>query len=285
MTGPGEGTPTPGESGEKGTAAAGLAPVLEAALNRFAETPRILVALDFDGTLAPIVDDPMSARALPESAAAIAELRGLPDTTVALVSGRDLASLDALYPDSAGILIVASHGGEYRLGEDAGPEPTEAERARVAALVQALERGAAGIAGAWVEPKPLGAAVHTRLAEQVSVPALHGAVRAWVRANDPELSERTGKDVLEFSILSATKGDGIARLRAHTGADAVFYAGDDVTDEDAFAALESGDFGLKCGPGETRAEHRVAGPHEVALVLRALARARASRAYAKTVTN
>ncbi|WP_183086206.1 trehalose-phosphatase [Mycetocola tolaasinivorans] len=268
-----------GASGDTGLPAA-----LGDHLERLAAEPRLLVALDFDGTLAPIVDDPMSARALPESVAAIDELRAIPDTFVALVSGRDLASLDQLYPGSTSLLAVASHGGEYRLGEHSASEPTEGERARVAALIAALERAAASVEGAWIEPKPLGAAIHTRLADPNTVPALHGAARAWIRHSDPDLSERTGKDILEFSILAATKGDGIARLRAHTAAGSVFYAGDDVTDEDAFAALESGDLGLKCGPGETRAEHRVAGPEEVAAVLRALARARARWAYAKTVT-
>jgi trehalose 6-phosphate phosphatase len=55
----------------------------------------------------------------------------------------------------------------------------------------------------------------------------------------------------------------------------VFYAGDDVTDEDAFAVLRPHDFGLKSGPGKTIAEFRVADPREVAGVLSLLASLRA----------
>ncbi|HEY5231196.1 MAG TPA: trehalose-phosphatase, partial [Galbitalea sp.] len=79
------------------------------------------------------------------------------------------------------------------------------------------------------------------------------------------------KNVLEFSVRTDTKGDALEHLRAYTSANAVFYAGDDVTDEDAFAALGPDDFGLKSGVGETVAAHRVAGPLQVAQVLALLA--------------
>ena len=69
---------------------------LSDALGRLATTPRLLVALDFDGTLAPEVDQPMAARPLPESKEAIRRLLELEGTSVALVSGRDLASLDRI---------------------------------------------------------------------------------------------------------------------------------------------------------------------------------------------
>ena len=58
----------------------------------------------------------------------------------------------------------------------------------------------------------------------------------------------------------------------------MLYAGDDVTDEDAFAALREGDIGLKIGPGVSLADHRVRGPAEVTEVLRRLADFRAAGA-------
>ncbi|MCU1528646.1 MAG: hypothetical protein JWP75_2409, partial [Frondihabitans sp.] len=87
--------------------------------------------------------------------------------------------------------------------------------------------------------------------------------------------EREGKNVLEFSVRSASKGDAIKRLRSLAGSTAVFFAGDDVTDEDAFAVLADGDFGLKCGPGTTAARHRVDSPAGVVHVLEDLAELRA----------
>jgi trehalose 6-phosphate synthase/phosphatase len=84
--------------------------------------------------------------------------------------------------------------------------------------------------------------------------------------------------VLEFSVRSSTKGDALAKLREYTGADRVFYAGDDVTDEDAFAVLRNDDIGLKIGQGATLAGHRVRSPKEVAEVLVRIAAFRAERA-------
>ena len=56
----------------------------------------MLVASDYDGTLAPIVADPEQARALPESVGALRVLAGLHETTAAVISGRALRDLATL---------------------------------------------------------------------------------------------------------------------------------------------------------------------------------------------
>ena len=89
--------------------------------------------------------------------------------------------------------------------------------------------------------------------------------------------ERGGKDIVEFAVRHVTKGDAIARLRDLRGADAVFFAGDDVTDEDAFRVLDSGDVGVKVGEGDTLAGYRVSDPAALTDVLKQLARLRAVR--------
>ena len=66
---------------------------LASAVARVAARDHLLVASDFDGTLAPLVDDPARARALPAAEAALVSLATLPRTEVALLSGRSLASL------------------------------------------------------------------------------------------------------------------------------------------------------------------------------------------------
>src|SRR5690606_24625733 len=86
-----------------------------------------------------------------------------------------------------------------------------------------------------------------------------------------DLTSRTGNNVLEFSVRSTNKGDALARLRQHANATAVLFAGDDVTDEDAFAVLGSGDVGIKCGSGPTAATFSVPGIPEVARALGQLA--------------
>lgn len=253
----------------------GLPRELVGALREIARVKRLLVALDFDGTLAPEVDDPEQARAIPEAHAAVLELLALEGTRVALVSGRSLKSLEQVsdLPDNA--LLIGSHGIEIRLdtvqdAEDAVALDTT-ELRQVGLLNEVLTGVADSFDQVWLEPKPAGFALHTRLATEHNSRVAHLVALSEATAEIENLKVRKGKNVLEFSVRSTTKGDAIEHLRAYTNASAVFYAGDDVTDEDAFAALGPDDFGLKSGAGDTVADHRVAGPHEVAQVLALLA--------------
>jgi trehalose 6-phosphate phosphatase len=131
----------------------------------------------------------------------------------------------------------------------------------------------------WLESKPAGFALHTRLATDHNSRVAHLVALSEATAEIDNLKVRHGKDVLEFSVRGTTKGDAVEHLRGYTKASAVFYAGDDVTDEDAFAALGPDDFGLKSGPGETIAAHRVQGPKQVAQVLALLAEFRDGTAH------
>jgi trehalose 6-phosphate phosphatase len=250
----------------------GLPRELVGALREIARVKRLLVALDFDGTLAPEVDDPEQARAIPEARAAVLELLGLEGTRVALVSGRSLRSLEQVsdLPDTA--LLIGSHGIEIRLdsAQDAVGLSTR-ELHQVGLLNEVLGEVADSFDQVWLEPKPAGFALHTRLATEHNSRVAHLVAMSEATAEVDNVKVRRGKNVLEFSVRSTTKGDAIEHLRTYTNASAVFYAGDDVTDEDAFAALGPDDFGLKSGPGDTVADHRVAGPLQVAQVLALLA--------------
>jgi trehalose 6-phosphate phosphatase len=250
----------------------GLPRELVGALREIARAKRLLVALDFDGTLAPEVDDPEQARATPEARAAVFELLDLPATRVAVVSGRAMSSLEqvAALPDSA--LLVGSHGVEIRLdhpGEAVSLDTRELRQVDV--LNEVLGEVAESFDEVWLESKPAGFALHTRLATDHNSRVAHLVAMSEATAEVDNLKVRKGKDVVEFSVRATTKGDALEHLRAYTNADAVFYAGDDTTDEDAFAALGPDDFGLKSGTGETLATHRVAGPQQVAQVLALLA--------------
>lgn len=242
------------------------------ALRELARARRLLVALDFDGTLAPEVDVPEQARALPEARAAVRALLATPATRVALVSGRSLDSLIRVadVPDS--VLLVGSHGIELRL-DDPGPRVTldTTELERVEVLQEVLSDVVDEFDDVWLEEKPAGFAVHTRLATEEDSRRAHLVALTEAQAEVENLTVRTGKNVLEFAVRSTTKGEALEHLRRYTRADAVLYAGDDVTDEDAFVALLAQDVGLKSGAGETAAGFRVPGPAEVAAALAALA--------------
>jgi trehalose 6-phosphate phosphatase len=118
--------------------------------------------------------------------------------------------------------------------------------------------------------------VHVRNAPADVGPRVLEAVQAGP-AGWEGVDATPGKAVLDLSVVRIDKGIALDVLRDRVEADAVFFAGDDVTDERAFARLRPGDLGVKIGPGDTLAEHRVDGPPEFATVLEQLLAARSGR--------
>jgi trehalose 6-phosphate phosphatase len=251
--------------------------VVDQVLETLAARPRLLVALDFDGTLAPFADDPSRVGALPGSWAAVLTLQRAKDTDVVLVSGRPLDSLAAVTHAPAEMALVGSHGVEWRVDGHDEAALTDDEQARVARIGTALDEVGARFPGVVIEHKPAGHGVHTRRVSAEVAAEANAAASAAAHDADPDVLERGGKDILEFAVRHVTKGDAIARLRDLHGADAVFFAGDDVTDEDAFRVLRDGDVGVKVGEGDTLAGYRVDDPAALTAVLKRLARLRAVR--------
>lgn len=236
---------------------------LREAVLRIARTPHLLLALDFDGTMAPLVSRADDARPLPRSAAALAALARLEGTTTALVSGRALASLRAVAAPPAPTLLVGSHGAEIWWGPDSPAlELTTAQLDALTRARAAVARATTAFPGTVAEQKPAGVVLHYRLADEADGRAAVDLVNRELAGN-PAFHVTTGKMVLEISVLNTNKGESLAALRSFSGATATFFAGDDVTDEHAFAALLPGDLGVKVGPGETSAAFRI--PAESAL--------------------
>jgi len=253
----------------------GLDANLRDALARIAATSELLVALDFDGTLALEVDNPQAARAIPLAASAIERLVTVPRTRVALVSGRAIESLEAVARVPDDVLLVGSHGVEFHHDGHTELLLDPIERAQLDALRSALTLVTDALSDVYLEKKPAGFAVHTRVATPEQAAAASSRSLAAAVAAAPTVTVRRGKNVLEFSVRATTKGDALERLRRFTKATAVFFAGDDVTDEDAFSVLGPDDLGIKCGPGATQAAYRVETPAQVAAVLHVVADLRA----------
>ena len=243
---------------------------LRAAVQALARAPRLLVALDFDGVLAPIVSVPSDARPLPESAAALEELAALPGTTVALLSGRGRADLAAVSGFGSPVRLIGSHGSEF---DDGAALLDDEQRARLDHLAAELRGLVDGEPGVTLETKPAGVAVHVRNAPPEVGTRVLDAVRAGP-ATWAGIEATPGKAVLDLSVARMDKGAALDLLREHEAADAVLFAGDDVTDETAFARLQSGDVGVKVGPGDTAAQHRVDSPSDITTLLQQLVEAR-----------
>jgi trehalose 6-phosphate phosphatase len=249
-------------------------PALRHALEKISSTPRLLVALDFDGTLAPIVARAEDARALPAAAAAVRALLELPGTTTAFISGRALESLRLVASPDDRTLLIGSHGAEVFTGP--GSPALTLDQAQMLALRRAtevVEKVVAAHPGTRLEAKPAGVVLHTRTAEDPVAEAATEEARRELSAIEG-LHLTDGKRVLESSVLSSDKGQGLELLRVFTEATAVFFAGDDVTDEDAIKALQPQDLGVKIGPGKSGAAFRVDSPDAFARVLEVLAELR-----------
>lgn len=249
----------------------------EPRLQALATTEHLLIALDFDGTVAPLVDRPMSARALPAMRAEVQRLASLPKTIVAFVSGRSLDDLRIIaeHDDDSPIALAASHGAQFWFPAEGERMPHEDDPAERAGLVAAAAAAVTGLDGIWVESKAHGFGIHTRLAAPDAAARAVAAVDTLMAARAPGWRRRAGHDILEFSSRWEGKDTALAALRERFAATAVLFAGDDVTDEDALAALDPGDLGIRVGEGPTAAALRVEGPEQLAALL---ATVRAERA-------
>jgi trehalose 6-phosphate phosphatase len=237
-----------------------LPPDLLDALTAAARVSRLLVTSDFDGTLAPIVNNPADARPLTEAASALIELADLPATAAALISGRALGVLRELSGAPPTVHLVGSHGAEFDSGFI---HPIDEEL--LARITAELNEIATDRPGVTVETKPASVALHVRNASSADGEAALRDARTASESWDAQATE--GKAVLEFAVLTTDKGEAIDILRERHDASAVVYFGDDVTDEKAFRRLRASDVGVKVGPGDTLARYRVDEPKDVAAAL------------------
>ncbi|WP_244605267.1 trehalose-phosphatase [Halorussus halobius] len=244
---------------------------LYALVSALAAHDGLLVALDFDGTLAAIADDPDAARIPDATRQAVAALAAEPSVEVAVVSGRELADVRERVgvPD---LSYAGNHGLELHTDEYvAHPEARAAQRT-VAAAVDDLAADLADVAGAAVEDKGLTATVHFRRVADEHVPAVTDAVESLVGARE-DLRLTTGKAVLELRPdVEWDKGAAVRRLEADlvpAGEDWLpMYVGDDTTDEAAFAVLADRGIAVKVGADPaTEAPYRVADPEAVRALL------------------
>ncbi len=245
---------------------------------RIARTPVLLVACDFDGTLAPIASRPDLARIEPGADDALRALIALPYTHVAIVSGRGLEQLRGLAAGVAGARLVGSHGAEF---DGDRPAPlTDDETSLRARLLVSVRRHAASHPGLLAEEKPLGAALHFRLADDGVAAMALDAIRSDLAEGSASealgMTERNGHRLVEWSVRATTKADAIASLVRRLGVTATAFVGDDITDEDAFRSLGAEDLTLRVGAGPTAARQRVSDPAAVRAWLLRLCEARSA---------
>lgn len=250
-----------------------------AELERLAEAPEVVVALDFDGTISPIAPTPEAARLLPAAGAAIDRLLGARGVRVVIASGRPVAELRRLVPSVR--WFVGLHGLEVQ-AEDREPrlrfDPRAADEAmarlRIAIVPLVL-------AGARLEDKIHALAVHVRGLDPEAaadiVERATAAIEAEIALGAP-IECLQGKAVVEARPLGATKHGALAELLDHLGTRNLLFAGDDRTDEGVFEAFRDALTVLVAAePRQTAARTFVRSPLEVAAMLERFVDLRAGR--------
>lgn len=247
-----------------------LRPELAEAVRAFCAVDTVLVATDFDGVLAPIVQDPMRARPVQGAVEALARIARKHHTHAAVVSGRDLDTLTLLTgiaPHSA-ITQIGAHGAQTT--RDDGELLDEDQAELLAALTSALEGMLEDHPGMRLEHKPTSTVLHTRGEPAEAAAAAMSAARE-VAGRHTGVHLQRGKGVLEMAVVRADKGSALRSLAREVHADAMAFFGDDVTDENAFAVMGERDLSVKVGPGDTHARFRVDAPSDVVQLLEAIA--------------
>lgn len=262
------------------------------ALDRLAGAETLLVCMDFDGTICPLVTDAYAVTPDPRALASLETLAGLPGTGVAILSGRHLDGLRRVCPLGPPVTLVGSHGAEPTSG---GPTLSDDDRAYLARIQDELAPLIDAHPSAFIEIKPYQRVLHVA---KLAAADPDTAASLLARAREIPTDGRPvtpGHNVLEFSAVDITKGTWLAAEKTRYAA--TLFAGDDVTDETALAVLDTGagagasagvgpDVGVKVGPAKasgapdtattTAASHQLGSVAEVADFLTELAAARQS---------
>ena len=227
--------------------------------------------LDVDGTIAPLERAPAQARVLPGVPVALEQLAGA-GWTIAVISGRPWADARAMVPVDP-VLIYGSHGAEDETGRLISPMPPSLS-ARLEALLSSAAELAHRFPGVWAERKPAGMALHHRMLKPTRQDDWLRAREAWLAVQDTTgLESLAGRSVLELRPRGVDKGT-VARRLLRSGAPShvdpsVVAIGDDVTDEDLFAAVAGSGISIRVGLDrpDSAATFRLASPAAVELFL------------------
>jgi trehalose 6-phosphate phosphatase len=253
-----------------------LTPLPRGKLAQLAISTGLILALDYDGTLAEITAEPD--RAFPYGDSRDSLIRIISEgrkILPAVITGRPLEAVRRLLGISRGLFFSGVHGlqfaepdGTTRFSSEALACASGVEKVR-----QWLRRNVPDNRGFRIEDKGVTVGLHYRLAAPDEAERLAGELRRFVVTNTPTLKLMQLKMLLEAMPRVASKGHAIATLKQFAPPGCVIaYFGDDRTDEDAFAALALGDIGVLVGPQrETLARYRLSDPAAVADELRHLA--------------
>ncbi|MGO2035400.1 MAG: trehalose-phosphatase [Brevibacterium sp.] len=265
--------------GDLAEASRKLDPELFRRLFEVSRSPSLLIATDYDGTIAPIVEVPSQAFPLESSVDSLRALALLPSTSAGVISGRSLRDLAAMSRLPREVHLFGSHGGET--DTVAVDTLDEAQRTALTGLRRDIFRD---LPTEIIEHKTTGAAVHLRGLDEAQRRSVEAVIDELV--NTHAIFPTRGKQVVDLAVVPSSKADALTRLRAQTGSEVVVFIGDDTADEFALETLGESDLGLKVGhePAETHADFRIGSPDEVSVALAAVYELRKSWLFGRRAT-
>jgi trehalose 6-phosphate phosphatase len=233
---------------------------------RILQAPHLLLCLAYDGTLAPLVDEPAMAYLPPHVERVLRSLAEHERVSIAVLSGRERADLQA-HVGLPGLIYAGNHGLEI-----SGPgflfvEPAAAAcREQLQALAADLNNRLQAVAGVQVEDKGLTISVHYRQVEADEREEVRRLVHAALANTSHPFVLTLGEKVYEIRPrVYWDKGSAVLCIQSQFGRPGTLtvYVGDDETDEDAFTALPDAITIKVDGPSETAARYLLDGPAEV----------------------
>jgi trehalose 6-phosphate phosphatase len=233
---------------------------------------RLVVFLDYDGTLTPIVDHPQDALMSDQMRNTVQNL--VATCPVVVISGRALPDVrkmvaidEVMYAGSHGFEIAGRDGARTAHKEGAEYVPI------IARAAQEIRDRLRSIDGAFVEDKTYTVAIHYRLAHQDNVPRIEQVVDEVATRHVP-LRKTSGKKVFELSPnIDWDKGKAVLWLLQALDLESPevvpLYLGDDATDRDAFDALGARGISILVAENDqaTTADYRLVNPEEVRVFL------------------
>ena len=226
----------------------------------------LLLFLDFDGTLAPIVPEPMLAVLPAATRCVLDELAAHATITIAIVSGRSLGDVKGRV-GMPGLIYAGNHGLEIE-GRGLSFEHPQAAvlRGAVREITERIAAHAASLEGIEIESKGLTSSIHYRRAPRSAQIHLEAVLRDIVAPDDPNIEVREGKMVHEIRPRVAwNKGTAVIWICQQLDQTAALpiVIGDDTTDEDAFDAFDDA-VTIRIDPQRpTVAKYRMDNPDDV----------------------
>ncbi len=243
--------------------------VLDTFFDNLSRSTSRLLLLDYDGTLAPFTPNRLAAFPAPGISAALEDILTAGRTRVVFVTGRDCEELAGLLGLKNPVEIWGCHGREYR-GPDGRTKTIGVSPEAQESLREGFEAARAAIGTAErTEYKTGCATVHWRGLDPTERERISKAVLpVW-----QDMAGRHGFEIKDFDggielcVPGRTKGDAVNDLLAEYGDNTptTAFLGDDLTDEDGFAALGSRGLPVlvRNEPRSTKAHTRIPMPEGV----------------------